>query len=155
MSFKLRMELLSQVLSAASHSPRLDEPVRDKLAAQAMEEMLGSTFMGDPRCAGLRDRFHRDLRRRLTPAALPALLGTAWYPENQPQMIAEISTPTLVIAGEEDHSSGNGVEHAREVAALIRHSRLMTVPEAGHALLVEQPDKVSSAIRDFVEQHDD
>jgi pimeloyl-ACP methyl ester carboxylesterase len=50
-------------------------------------------------------------------------------------MSAEISAPALIIAG---------------YAVL----RLMIVPEAGHALLMEQPDKVSTAIRDFIDQHD-
>lgn len=155
LSFTLPVELLGQVLVASSHIRRFDDAVRNLVATHVMNELFGSTFMQDPRRADDRERFRRDLHRRLTPAGLPALRGTIWYPENRPEMIAEITAATLVVAGEEDHSSGSGVAHAREVAALLRQSNLMTVPDAGHALLMEQPDMVSVALRDFIDQHND
>ena len=147
--FKLRMEAFSQLLLAARRSP-LDQRVRDLLATQAMEELVGSTFMEDPASAEVRDHFQHDLSSRLTPAGVPALRGTVWYPENRPQMIAEISAPTLIIAGEDDHTSGSGVAHASDVHALIGHSTLVTVPGAGHAVLLEQPDIGSRIIKDFI-----
>lgn len=152
-AFKLRVELLSQALSAANRSRHLDDMLRDRVATQVMRELFGETFMEDPRRADTREGFRGDLRRRLSPASFPALRGTVWYPQNAPEMIAQIAAPTLIITGEEDHGSGGGVVHAQEVHALLRHSTLMTVPEAGHALLVEQPGTVSATIRAFIDEH--
>lgn len=65
-------------------------------------------------------------------------------------MLAQIKAPTLLIAGEEDHTNGSGIQHAREVHAAITGSRLLTVPGAGHSLVIEQPEIVSDAVRDFI-----
>ena len=156
LSFKLRVELMGQALRAASHSQRLDDPVRDTVATYVMSQLFGKTFMQDPSRVEAREAFRRDLRGRLTRPDFNGLRGVFWYPENRPEMIAEIAAPTLIITGEEDLASdASGVTHAREVAALIRNSTLMVVPAAGHALLMEQPETVSMAIRDFIDQHDD
>lgn len=153
LSFKLQMEVFGLLLTAARHVDPLDMRVRDLLTAQAMEALFGSSFMKDPARSDARDSYRRDLNRRL-PAALPALRGTIWYPKNQPEMISQITAPTLILAGQDDRGSGGGVTHATEVHALIRNSSLQTIQKAGHALLLEQPDLVSQVIQDFLDGKD-
>jgi pimeloyl-ACP methyl ester carboxylesterase len=119
-----------------------------------MRELLGPTFMSDAARAHDREVFRSDLMTRVTPAMIPAIRGTVRYPQNWPGMLAQIHAPTLIIAGEEDRTYELGVQHAREVQAVITGSRVITVAGAAHALLVEQPAVVTEAIVDFLGKFD-
>lgn len=154
-SFVLRVDTLCLALMAAHPFRAADAAVRQRLAEQVMREVLGPTFMSDPGRAEARAAFRAGLFTRMIPAAVPAIRGTVRYPANSRQMLAQIKAPTLIIAGEEDYSNGSGVQHAREVHAAITGSRLLTVPGAGHGLVIEQPEIVSDAVRDFILQAGD
>lgn len=150
-SFVRRTNLMCALLNGAHHVGPLDGVVRRALGRYGMRELLGDAFMGDPAKVSARESFRADLTARLTPALLPAFRGIVRYPENSPEMLARISAPTLIIAGQDDPSPpGGGVAHARDVHAAITGSRLLIVPAAGHALLVEQPEQVTQAIVDFL-----
>jgi 3-oxoadipate enol-lactonase/4-carboxymuconolactone decarboxylase len=58
--------------------------------------------------------------------------------------LAEITAPTLVIAGGEDQATP--VEHARTLCGGILHSRLELIPNAAHLANVERPGAVTRAI---------
>lgn len=149
-SFLLRADTLCLALMGAHPFRAADAAVRQRVTDQVMREMLGPTFMSDPSRAEARAAFRADLSARLIPAAVPGIRGGIRYLENSRQMLAQIKAPTLIIAGEEDYSSGSGVQHAREVLAAITGSRLLTVAGAGHSLVIEQPEIVSDAVRDFI-----
>jgi pimeloyl-ACP methyl ester carboxylesterase len=57
--------------------------------------------------------------------------------------------PTVVLTGEQDRLIPVG--HARELAAAIPGSRLVVVPGAGHAIILERPDVVTEEIADLVD----
>ena len=154
-AFVLRADTLCLALMAAHPFRAIDAELRQRVTEQIMREMLGPTFMTDPSRAEARAAFRADLFTRMIPAAVPAVRGTIRYPANSRQMLAQIKAPTLIIAGEEDYADGSGVEHAREVHAAITGSRLLTVPGAGHSLVIEQPEIVSDAVRDFILQTGD
>jgi pimeloyl-ACP methyl ester carboxylesterase len=149
-SFVLRVEVLCQAVRAAHAVGPAGRAFRRALATYGMHELLGPTFMSDAARAEDREAFRSDLMMRVTPAMIPAIRGTVRYPENLPAMLAQIDAPTLIIAGEEDRTYELGVQHAREVQAVITGSRVITVAGAGHALLVEQPAAVTDAIVDFL-----
>ena len=63
--------------------------------------------------------------------------------------LAAISVPTLVLVGDCDPLTPP--EQAEELAAAIAHSRLVVVPECGHASTLEQPDAVSRALLEWIQ----
>ncbi len=148
--FVVQVEILCQAVRAAHALGRVGYALRRALATYAMHELLGPTFMSDADRAPDREAFRSDLLARLTPAMIPAIRGTIRYPENWPMMLGQIHVPTLIIAGDEDHTYELGVRHAREVQAVIPNSDVITIAGAGHALLVEQPATVTGVIVDFL-----
>jgi pimeloyl-ACP methyl ester carboxylesterase len=58
--------------------------------------------------------------------------------------------PALIIWGEKDQQ--NPLMYAARLHREIPESRLVIVPEAGHLILSDAPDKVASALNDFISQ---
>ncbi len=63
-------------------------------------------------------------------------------------VLERISVPTLVITGMEDELIPP--EDSLQMASAIRHARLIQVPDAGHLVNLEQPDRVNDALLDFL-----
>lgn len=63
--------------------------------------------------------------------------------------LPKITTPTLVIVGEEDIPTP--VSKAKRIAESIPGARLEIIPEAGHICTVEEPQAVTQAIASFLE----
>ncbi|MGQ9466789.1 MAG: alpha/beta fold hydrolase [Anaerolineae bacterium] len=63
--------------------------------------------------------------------------------------LAEIRVPTLIIVGADDVARPPA--EAEEMARLIPGARLEVIPEAGHISTLEQPERVTSLIRSFLE----
>ena len=62
--------------------------------------------------------------------------------------LAEITAPTLVIAGADDPATPPDV--VRAIADGIPDARFVVVPQASHLVSAEQPDAVTAEIRDFL-----
>jgi pimeloyl-ACP methyl ester carboxylesterase len=62
--------------------------------------------------------------------------------------LATIRCATLVLVGEQDALTTP--ERAAEIAGGIAGARLVTVPECGHMSAVEQPQKVTEALVEFL-----
>ena len=90
-----------------------------------------------------RDRLDHDAAelagslRRLGPGAQPPLFGE----------LPDVRVPVLLVVGALDAPF---VAQARELARRLPDARLCEVPDAGHAVHVEQPAGVLAAIRDFL-----
>ena len=65
--------------------------------------------------------------------------------------LGRVACPTLVMCGEED--ALKPVPYSRAIAAAIPGSELLTVPEAGHAVVVEKAAEVNTALLGFLEKH--
>jgi pimeloyl-ACP methyl ester carboxylesterase len=63
-------------------------------------------------------------------------------------LLPEISTPTLVIAGERDGFTPP--ERSRAMAAAISGAELLEIPQASHTAPIERPNLVDNAVRDFI-----
>jgi pimeloyl-ACP methyl ester carboxylesterase len=90
-------------------------------------------------------------RARATTARL------AWNPyfhnPKLPGRLGRIKVPTLILWGDSD-----GViplEHGRRYQQLIPGSELVVIPECGHSVLREQPDRGAQALLSFLERHRD
>lgn len=82
--------------------------------------------------------------------------GAAIYEQQQEAIIARadsrpllpsIKVPTLIVVGEGDQITPP--DAAKEMHAGIAGSKLMIVPRAGHLALLEQPEPVHAALRDW------
>jgi len=69
-------------------------------------------------------------------------------PDSRP-LLPGIEIPTLVLVGEADAITPPEV--AREMAEAIEWASLVVVPEAGHLSSLEQPDRVTQALRLWLE----
>ncbi|WP_218566726.1 alpha/beta fold hydrolase [Vallicoccus soli] len=58
--------------------------------------------------------------------------------------------PTLVLVGEDDLLTPP--EHSRDIAAAVPTAELVTVPAAGHLVLLEHPGTVTAHLRELVER---
>jgi len=63
--------------------------------------------------------------------------------------LPEIKLPTLVLCGEEDQLTP--VKYSRYLHENIAASRLVLIPQAGHMVMVEQPDLFNGAVISFVD----
>jgi pimeloyl-ACP methyl ester carboxylesterase len=77
-----------------------------------------------------------------------ALEAMARRPERCATM-AESKTPTMIVHSAEDKFIP--IDRAREMAKLRPDIHFVTVPNAGHAAVIESPDQVAAALRRFVE----
>jgi pimeloyl-ACP methyl ester carboxylesterase len=90
-------------------------------------------------------------RARATTARL------AWNPyfhtPKLPGRLGRITAPTLILWGESDRLIP--VAHGHRYQALIPGATLTIIPECGHSVLREQPERGASAIAAFVARHAD
>jgi 3-oxoadipate enol-lactonase len=77
------------------------------------------------------------------------LQGMAERPDSTP-LLDQIHVPTLIIVGENDPTTT--VDDSKKVAGRITGSKLVIVPNAGHISTLEQPEKVTSAMRVFLQE---
>lgn len=76
----------------------------------------------------------------------------AFSREDRYPRLGEIAVPTVVMVGAADRTTPPN--HSRRMADGIRGARLVTVPQAGHALNWEAPDELVSVIESFAAQQD-
>ncbi|HET7876162.1 MAG TPA: alpha/beta hydrolase [Methylomirabilota bacterium] len=62
--------------------------------------------------------------------------------------VGAITLPTLVLVGEDDQLTP--VKYAEFLAGAIPGARLVKIPRAGHYVMLEQPDEVNHAVRQFL-----
>ncbi len=77
-----------------------------------------------------------------------ALQGMRDRPDSTP-LLSQIKCPVLIIHGADDQLIP--VHEADIMCHQIAKSRLVVLPEAGHLINMEQPDKYNQAIRDFIQ----
>jgi len=104
-----------------SFAPRSDERLR-QLAAQRMAETRPTVLHGDFLAC---DRFDA--------------LGE----------VARITCPTLVLCGAEDRMTPP--RYAEYLARHIPNARLVIIPQAGHMVMLEKPEAVAQALREFLD----
>ena len=66
--------------------------------------------------------------------------------------LGEINAPTLVMCGSEDH--GAPPENTRQMHSMIRNSRFVEIPNAGHISNIEKPEEFNGAVLAFLRDVD-
>lgn len=67
---------------------------------------------------------------------------------NKREICGEITAPTLIIAGEEEHPVP--LHHQQAVAAAIPGAEIEVVPVTGHAVMIEQPEWFNARLARFL-----
>ncbi|AIG97740.1 putative hydrolase or acyltransferase (alpha/beta hydrolase superfamily) [Archaeoglobus fulgidus DSM 8774] len=60
----------------------------------------------------------------------------------------EIEKPTLIVVGKEDALLP--VSKSEELSRLIKNSKMVIVPDAGHCVMLEQPEIVNRVLEEFI-----
>jgi pimeloyl-ACP methyl ester carboxylesterase len=64
--------------------------------------------------------------------------------------LGEITMPTLVICGEEDQLTP--LKYSRFTMDALLDARLVTIPGAGHMVMLEKPSAVTEAVKTFMDE---
>lgn len=95
----------------------------------------------------LTDVAEEQIRAGVYPAALgPSYLEMAH--KDFSAVLAEYPGPSLILNGERDSATRKGES---KFLAAARQGRLHTIPNAGHACNLDQPEKYNQAIREFAQ----
>lgn len=81
------------------------------------------------------------------PAAAWSLRAMANRPDSF-DVLRKSRAPALILVGEEDQLTT--VADAQAMADAVPEARMVTVPEAGHLVAVEQPEAFNEAVRHFL-----
>lgn len=138
------LEAEGRLLAVSESWQRLAlEASPEALAGALLPWFFSSGYLADE---GNRRRTLRGLAislSRVTPTSLERIrAGLCAWSGTRTQDVGKITAPTLVIAGEEDALTPGGVE----LAALIPGAQSLIIERAGHALMLEAPDLVNSAL---------
>ena len=126
---------------------RDEEPVADLLALNANElsERLTAAPDGAASLSGLADELARDRMQDIAAA------GKFLWPLPDKGLIRRayrIKASTLLLWGERDRI--NPPSYAADFQQMIAHSQTATVPNAGHLLMLEQPEAFANAVTAFL-----
>ena len=128
---------------------RDEEPVADLLALDANElsARLAATPEGTPSLDGVSDMLARDRMQDIAAA------GKFLWPlpdKGLARRAYRIKAPTLILWGEQDRISPPS--YAADFQRLIAGSRTGTVANAGHLLMLEQPEVFADAVTTFLNE---
>lgn len=115
------------------------------VAREMMPKLLGKTTRE------LRPDAEATIRRFIkqqSPVAIRSAIHRMMHRPDSIPLLTKVSVPTLVITGEEDEMIP--VDESRRMAAAIRGSQLVIIPNAGHLANFEQPEAFNAALRQFL-----
>ena len=106
--------------------------------------IMGSLFERNPDLRPLWERIIR--RNEAKNLAMVLELKTQNKPLNWRSLLGAIEAPTLIVAGERDHSF---VDASRNLSRRIPNSKLMIMKDSGHMLTLEDPKRFADILADF------
>jgi len=146
-----QIDLLGWMVRASRPLGPVGAAVRQRVTEQVMRNMFGTTFMSDPACADDREKWRQRFMATIVPEAMPMLREVFGHPGTPPELLIRIQAPTLIIAGEDELAAlGEAYNDPQQAQRVIPGARLMTIPGAGHMVLVEQPEAGTAAITAFI-----
>lgn len=138
---RVRYGFLAQLVKILGTSP---------FVGIAVKELFGKTTRNsaDPVKKKMLQEWTARLRSRRKTTAR-ALMGVMTRPEFRVQELAAIRCPTLIITGEDD--TAQVPANSERLAAAIPQAKLVRIAGAGHSSSLEEPDAVTTAMREFIE----
>ena len=126
----------------------LGTSLHQRVTERVMQNMFGTTFMSDPARGDERELWRGRFAALLVPDGAPMIRAVFGHPGTPPELLAQVEAPTLIIAGEDEH--GPSLDDPPQAQRDIPDARLVTIPGAGHMVLIEQPDVGTAAITEFI-----
>ena len=119
-------------------------------AKEFADMWFGDTFKNtkDPVSVMRREKWIRHLSK-LSPEQIEAARILFERPDVRKDL-SKVQCPVLVLAGAEERPEA--LESYRKFADALPNGEFKTIPNAGYALVIEQPDSVCEHVRDFVER---
>jgi pimeloyl-ACP methyl ester carboxylesterase len=146
-----QIDLLGWMVRVSHPLGPVGAAVRRRVTEQVMRNMFGTTFMSDPSRADDREKWRQRFMATIVPEAMPMLREVFGHPGNPPELLTRIQAPTLIIAGEDELAAlGEAYNDPLQAQRVIPGARLITIPGAGHMVLVEQPEAGTAAIASFI-----
>ncbi len=150
-----RLVLIGASPGLSDTSERAQRRVADEGLAERLEAIGVSAFLDEwlaqPIFAGLPlEAQFREERQTNTVAGLAGSLRLAGTGAQEPlwDRLAELTAPTLLVVGANDHKFGALARRMQEAIGL--NAELVEVPAAGHAPQLEQPDATAAAITEWL-----
>jgi pimeloyl-ACP methyl ester carboxylesterase len=132
---------------------------RDKAITQAEEEgaaaiasamlpkmMSPKTYQSNPDLVNQVENIMTDTSVQ---GIIGALEGMKSRPDSTP-LLAEIDVPTLIVHGEEDQLIPP--QEAQNMHTAIADSTVYLIPNAGHLLNLEQPERFNQVVKEFIDK---
>src|SRR5262249_8596396 len=113
------------------------------LSGVLMKSMFSSAFLNDPARAPLREKWHQHFRADQELGVSRAAGGVIAQKSVGPEL-SGLRLPVLMVRGEVDKVAPH--EGAQRTISAIPGGRMVTIPGAGHACNIEQPDEVNRVI---------
>ena len=153
----LRPGSVGKLVLASPAGIWLDETPGADYYATPMDEMRGILFADpeSPAAKALLPEPADDLERGtqiIERVRSLATVGKFLWPipdKGIKKRLSRITAPTLIIVGGEDKIVPPA--YANEFASRITDASTQTLPNAGHMLMLEQPDQFAAAITDFLQ----
>ena len=151
-----RFQALGLICSHALPDTEEGKLARYKLAEEVLAEgssvvaksLLPRLFApGLPADEAFIEQVHTMMLNTKPLGLMGALRGMAARPDSTP-LLPGISVPTLIIAGDSDQILP--LQRAEMTAAPIPNAALVTIENAGHMPMLEQPHAAALAIRNFI-----
>lgn len=122
------------------------------LMGQALKAMFGPKFLRDGDRRAEVELWSQRISDNDPTAVIRFGRGIFSRPSVEDQL-GEITTPTLVIAGEHDHAIP--LHRMRPMVDGIAGARLTVIPHAGHLCTIEEPEAVNAALVQFLVERAD
>jgi pimeloyl-ACP methyl ester carboxylesterase len=135
--------------SAASYEPLIIGAKAGKLE-ESLRQMMRPEYLapGPARFAVLSDFVEMALD--IGPEVFIRQIRALQRRSDQQATLRKIKCPTLILCGE--HDGLTPVKRHSFMAELIPYAHLEIIPDAGHLPTLEQPEKVTQALRDWMKQ---
>lgn len=121
---------------------RLEEPRRDQPTdlSFVLTRIFGLSPSAPPGAVNFVDRLNRRV-----PAGVLGALATTLTTIDELDFLTYVDVPVTVVVGEEDRLTPPS--QAEKIVGRLPDAELVRVPDAGHTVMVEQPEPVNAALR--------
>jgi len=154
-----KLKSLMLLETTADPEPEVNQPKYIKLCFFAkwlgvssivnktMPIMFSQSFLNDPEKLSVKKHWQNKMKK-LNRWTLDRAVKGVVYRKGVYELLGKITTPTLIVVGDEDVATVPAKSHRMHEA--IKDSKLVIVEKAGHTSSVEQPEQVNKAITEFL-----
>ncbi len=118
------------------------------LGLKAQAQVVARRVFPNPKDQPLREMYLDSVARANPKAYRRAMLSLGWFDSRK--KLVEIKAPTLVITGAEDTTVSPARQRA--LAEGIPSAQQMIIPQAGHAVAVDQAERFNRVLLDFLKE---